>query len=103
MPDVPFAVACRPRPIYLGIIAAGVYMGLTFALILLYTLSMDEIDIWRSAELMIRRYGDQAEDAAEARVTQAMEKENPDRWQVWQRITRAVRYLRRLRPKASEG
>jgi hypothetical protein len=62
---------------------------------------MDEIEIRRSAALMIRRYGDLAEDAAEARVTKAMERDDPERWQVWQRITQAVRYLR-LRPNVGE-
>jgi hypothetical protein len=63
---------------------------------------MDEIDIWRSAKILIEAHGENAELEAAVRVDQAMWDGSSDAMNVWKRIMRAVQDLQRQKPSASE-
>jgi hypothetical protein len=52
-----------------------------------------EIDIWRAAALMLKRYGDKAEEQSAARADDLATEGDPDGAATWRRITDAVRQL----------
>ena len=52
-----------------------------------------DIDIWRSAQLMIRQYGDAAVSEADARATALTEQGDSAGGLVWQRIREAIDQL----------
>jgi hypothetical protein len=52
-----------------------------------------EIDIWRAAALMLRRYGDRAEELSAARVDDLTTGGDHDGAATWRRIADAVRQL----------
>jgi hypothetical protein len=62
---------------------------------------MEEIDIWRTAKLLIDHHGDRAEIQAAMRADKALEDGYPDAVNVWRRVTRAVEELQRRKPRAS--
>jgi hypothetical protein len=64
--------------------------------------TVDEIDIWRSAAVMIRRYGDQADLECAMRADQAVSQDDSARESVWERIMRTVQDLQRQKPSASD-
>jgi hypothetical protein len=49
-----------------------------------------EIDIWRAAQLMLKRYGDQAEAESTARAGELEAAGDHEGAAVWRRITSAV-------------
>lgn len=52
-----------------------------------------EIDIWRAASLMLKRYGDKALEESAARADQLFTEQDHDGAAVWGRITDAVGQL----------
>ena len=49
-----------------------------------------EIDIWRAAQLMLKRYGDKALDESAARADELVAAGDDNEAVVWRRITAAV-------------
>jgi hypothetical protein len=52
-----------------------------------------EIDIWRAATLMLKRYGDRALEESAARADELASAGDDDRVAVWRRITDTVGQL----------
>ena len=52
-----------------------------------------EIDIWRAASLMLKRFGDKAEEQSAARAEELTTEGDDDGAATWRRITNAVRQL----------
>jgi hypothetical protein len=52
-----------------------------------------EIDIWRAANLMLKRYGDKAPEESAARADELAAAGDDDGAMTWRRITDAVRQL----------
>ena len=57
-----------------------------------------EIDIWRAAQLMLRRYGDKALEESSARADELMAAGDYNGAVVWRRITDAVPQLANTTP-----
>lgn len=51
---------------------------------------MDEIDIWRTAKILIDAHGDQADIQAAMRADWCLEDGNPAGVNVWMRVKRAI-------------
>jgi hypothetical protein len=49
-----------------------------------------EIDIWRAAQLMLKRYGDKALEESAARADELVAADDDNGAAVWRRITAAV-------------
>jgi hypothetical protein len=63
---------------------------------------MDEIDIWRTAKILIDAHGAEASLEAAHRADHALEDGLQDAVNVWKRVMRAVEDLQRPKPNASE-
>ena len=57
-----------------------------------------EIDIWRAANLMLKRYGDEALEESAARADELAAQEDHNGAVVWRRITAAVGQLANQTP-----
>jgi hypothetical protein len=57
-----------------------------------------EIDIWRAANLMLKRYGDKALEESAARADELAAQDYSKGEAVWRRITDAVRQLANKTP-----
>jgi hypothetical protein len=57
-----------------------------------------DIDIWRCAGVMIKRYGDLADVEAAARADEYEKKGERDGQRVWLRILKAIDELRSVQP-----
>ena len=57
-----------------------------------------EIDIWRTANLMLKRYGDKALEESAARGDELAAQDDYSGEAVWRRITDAVRQLANQTP-----
>ncbi len=57
-----------------------------------------EIDIWRAANLMLKRYGDKALEESAARADELAAQDDHNGADVWRRITDAVRQLANQTP-----
>ena len=57
------------------------------------TMSVAEIDIWRSAKLLIDQHGDEAAIHAAMRVDELLEASDLDGYTVWKRVLKAVEGL----------
>ena len=57
-----------------------------------------EIDIWRAANLMLRRYGDNAAEESAARADELAAQDDYNGAAVWRRITDAVGQLANRTP-----
>ncbi len=58
----------------------------------------EEIDIWRSAKLLIDQHGDDAPIHASMRADKMLDKGDLDGYAAWKRIVRAVDDLLRIEP-----
>jgi hypothetical protein len=63
---------------------------------------MEEIDIWRTAKILLDTHGDKAWLEAAQRADLAVEQGNAAAESVWKRVGRAVEELQRQKPRASE-
>ena len=59
-----------------------------------------DLDIWRSANLLVKRHGQNAPIHAAMRADTMIDKGDLDGYAVWQRVMRAVGELRRTEPGA---
>jgi hypothetical protein len=57
-----------------------------------------EIDIWRAANLMLKRYGDRAREQSAARAEELAAQDDHNGAAVWRRITDAVSQLANEKP-----
>ena len=58
-----------------------------------------DLDIWRSANLMIQRHGDLADIQSATRADELLAKGDIDGQRVWMRIPRAIYELRAVKPE----
>ena len=61
-------------------------------------MTIDDIDIYRSARLLISRHGDDAAIIATKRATEMLDAGNVDDYAVWKRILRAIERLESTKP-----
>jgi hypothetical protein len=59
-------------------------------------------DIWRAAQLMIKRHGEDAAIATAQRADELFNENDLDGAAVWRRILHAVEELQRVKPKVGE-
>ena len=59
---------------------------------------MEDIDVWRSAHHMMKRYGDDAAVRAAMRADKLLAAGDTEGFQVWQRIVAAINELGREKP-----
>ena len=59
---------------------------------------ISEIDIWRAASLILKRYGNKAEPQSAARADELAAQDDDIGAAIWRRITRAVIQLTNLTP-----
>jgi len=64
---------------------------------------MEELDIWRTARLLMTQHGDAAGFAAAQRADDILAKNDHQGVAVWMRIGRAIEELERQRPRESEA
>jgi len=57
-----------------------------------------EIDIWRAASVMLKRYGEKAIEESAARADELFAEQDHDGAAVWRRIIDAVRQLANTKP-----
>lgn len=63
---------------------------------------MEEVDIWRSAQQLLKAYGDDAVAMAEKRAEQLKLEGTVDGAHAMMRVAAAIRELRRAAPKSGE-
>ncbi len=63
---------------------------------------MEEIDIWRTAKLLIDQHSEDATTEAAMRADKALDDKLSDAVNVWMRVLRAIEDLQRTAPKAGE-
>ncbi len=56
-------------------------------------MKMEEIDIWRSANLLIKQHGDKAAEVAAAKVVEMRSADDSESMTVWVSIMLAIRQL----------
>lgn len=64
---------------------------------------MNEIDIWRSAQLFLEKHGDEAALFAAMRADALLEEGDPEGCRAWQRIQLAIISLQRKTPHPDES
>ena len=62
-----------------------------------------DLDIYRSAQVLVKRHGQDAPIQAAMRADELLEKGDMDGYDVWKRILRAVEELRRVGPTEGEA
>jgi hypothetical protein len=63
---------------------------------------ISDIDIWRAALLMVKRYGDDAAVEAAARADEMLDVRDVDGARVWHRIANAIERLQAKAPVKGE-
>ncbi len=61
------------------------------------------IDIWRSANVLVKRYGEDAVLEAAKRADELLEAGDMDGYTAWKRIVAAIEDLQRSQPRPTEG
>ena len=64
---------------------------------------MEEVEIWRSAQVLVEHYGDAAEMAAAQRADKALVQGDYLGFEVWKQIASAAKELGRQKPKEGES
>jgi len=64
---------------------------------------MEPIDIWRSANQLIKSYGEKADEHAAAKVVEMQRADDMEGMAVWLDIMLAIRELQRDKPGASDA
>jgi hypothetical protein len=59
---------------------------------------MDEIDIWRMADLLIKEYGGEAVSLANKRADAMLMEADPDGFTTWLKVVKAIETLQRKGP-----
>lgn len=63
---------------------------------------MEEIDIWRVADLLVKEYGDEAVFLASQRADAMLDQGDTDGFTAWLKIVKAIETLQRKRPPEGE-
>ena len=63
---------------------------------------INEIDIWRTAALMVKRHGSDAACSAARRADECLESGDLDGQRLWLAIIRAIEALQRKAPESGE-
>jgi hypothetical protein len=63
---------------------------------------MTNVDIWRSANLLIKQFGDQAELQAAMKADEMLERNDPAGISAWKNVIDAIRELKRDKPGGAE-
>ncbi len=64
---------------------------------------VSDLDIWRAAQVMVKRYDDGAAIEAAMRADEFLDQGNMGGQRVWTRIMQAIEALQRERPKDGEA
>ncbi len=64
---------------------------------------ISDLDLWRAAQIMVKRYGDGAATEAAMRADEFLDQGNLDGQRVWTRIMQAIEELQRERPRDGEA
>ncbi len=66
---------------------------------------ISDLDLWRAAQVIVKRYGDGAATATEAamRADDFLDQGNLDGQRIWMRIMQAIEELQRERPREGEA
>ena len=64
---------------------------------------MNDIDIWRTAHLLMKEHGDDAEFVAAQRSDALLEQGDTEGHRAWNRIRQAIRSLRENKPRDREA
>jgi len=62
-----------------------------------------DLDIWRAAQLMVKRYGEDAAIQAAIRADELLAEGDVDRAATWRAIMRAIEELLRAAPRGGRG
>ncbi len=60
---------------------------------------LSDFDLWRSAQVMVKRYGDGAATEAAMRVDESLDQCNLDGKRLWMRIMQTIEELQQERPR----
>jgi hypothetical protein len=64
---------------------------------------MHELDVWRTANILLKRYGAEAVFIASRRADALLEQGDTQGCSAWVRITRAITDLERKKPRGGEA
>ena len=62
-----------------------------------------DLDIYRTASVLIREHGDEADLVAAMRADEFLDKGDIDGSAVWKRVLRAIKEIRRQEPREGEA
>ncbi len=65
-------------------------------------MTVDDIDIYRAAKLLIDKHGNEADIIAIRRATKMLDDGDVDGYAVWKRITNAIKETERETPRPGE-
>jgi len=65
-------------------------------------LMLSDLDLWRAAQIMVKRRGEGAATEAAMRADEYLDEGNLDGQRIWMRILRAIEELLRERPREDE-
>ncbi len=66
-------------------------------------LIISDLDLWRAANVMVKRYGTGATIEAAMRADEFLDQGNLDGQRLWMRIMQAIEELQRKRPRDGEA
>ena len=64
---------------------------------------ISDLDLWRAANVMIKRYGDGAATEVAMRADEFLDQGNLDGQRLWMRIVQAIEEMQRERPRDGEA
>ncbi len=64
---------------------------------------ISDLDFWRAAKIMVKRYGDGAGTEAAMRADEFLDQGNLDGRRLWMRIMQTIEELQRERPRKGEA
>ncbi len=64
---------------------------------------ISDLDIWRAAKIMVKRYGAGAATEAALRADEFLDQGNLDGQRLWMRIMQTIEELHRQRPRDGEA
>ncbi len=64
---------------------------------------ISDLDIWRAAQVVVKRYGKDAATEAAIRADEFLDQGNLDGKRLWKRIMLAIEELQRERPRDGEA
>ncbi len=63
---------------------------------------LSDLDLWRAAQIMVKRYGDGGATEAAMRADEFLDQGNLDGKRLWVRIMQAIEEMQRERPSDGE-